>query len=29
MRRLSIFEYASNVLDAVVWVGFIVVLSGL
>ncbi|GEM_PF-3561385 len=29
MRRHSIFEYASNTLDAVVWVGFVVVLSGL
>jgi hypothetical protein len=29
MRRPSIFEFASNTLDAVVWVGFVVVLSGL
>jgi len=29
MRRTDLFEYASTVLDAVVWVGFVVVLSGL
>ncbi|RKR04171.1 hypothetical protein C7435_0615 [Maricaulis maris] len=29
MRRTSLFEFASNILDAVVWVGFVVVLSGL
>jgi hypothetical protein len=29
MRRSSIFEFASNALDTVVWVGFVVVLSGL
>ncbi len=29
MRRSSVFEFVSNALDAVVWVGFVVVLSGL
>lgn len=28
MRRTDLFEFASNTLDAVVWVGFVVVLSG-
>jgi hypothetical protein len=29
MHHTDLFEFASNVLDAVIWIGFVVIMAGL